>query len=306
MKPENELSLDEIEKFASKAAFLTWINLTGGELFLREDLVEICRIFSTKCSLFLLNFATNGLLPKIIPERVEQILSLPIPRVIIGVSLDGSETLNDEIRGISGDWKKGLQTYQSLRELAQKYSKFRTYLGYTLSPYNKGKFFEFYDSLKKEIPELKPRDIHLNLYHHSPHYYHVMNGSSAPAVEMEELEKIIKFKSEFSLNPVDLLEKYYLKLAKSYVQSGKTPLPCHAVSTSCFVDSWGNVFPCTIYEKKLGSLRESDYDLPKILHGNIALEAKKEAQELKCPNCWTPCEAYQMILTNLLKQTSTR
>ena len=40
-----ELSLDEIEKISGSMDLLLWLAFSGGEIYLREDLVEISRIF---------------------------------------------------------------------------------------------------------------------------------------------------------------------------------------------------------------------------------------------------------------------
>jgi radical SAM protein with 4Fe4S-binding SPASM domain len=76
---------------------------------------------------------------------------------------------------------------------------------------------------------------------------------------------------------------------------------CHALSASCFIDSWGNVFPCTIYNKKIGSLRDVDYDLNTLWHSEQAKQLQQEIWHDQCPQCWTPCEAYQSILGNALR-----
>jgi hypothetical protein len=61
------------------------------------------------------------------------------------------------------------------------------------------------------------------------------------------------------------------------------------------------VFPCTIYEKKLGNLRNADFDLGRIWRSAEARTLQKEIWDYKCPQCWTPCEAYQSIMGNLLR-----
>jgi radical SAM protein with 4Fe4S-binding SPASM domain len=71
--------------------------------------------------------------------------------------------------------------------------------------------------------------------------------------------------------------------------------------SSCFVDSWGNVFPCTIYDKKIGSLREVDYDLGRLWQSAEADALQQEIWDYDCPQCWTPCEAYQSIMGNFLR-----
>jgi hypothetical protein len=60
------------------------------------------------------------------------------------------------------------------------------------------------------------------------------------------------------------------------------------------------VFPCTIYDKKVGSLREVDYDLARIWRTADADRLQQEIWEYDCPQCWTPCEAYQSIMGNFL------
>ena len=76
---------------------------------------------------------------------------------------------------------------------------------------------------------------------------------------------------------------------------------CHALRASCFIDSWGNVFPCTIYDRKVGSLRDVDYDLGRIWNAPETVALQREIWEYHCPQCWTPCEAYQSILGNVLR-----
>src|SRR5439155_1665288 len=79
---------------------------------------------------------------------------------------------------------------------------------------------------------------------------------------------------------------------RRYLETGRTPMRCHALSASCFVDSWGNVFPCTIYDRRIGSLRDVDYDLARLWSTPEADRLEREIFDYRCPQCWTPCEAY--------------
>jgi len=80
-------------------------------------------------------------------------------------------------------------------------------------------------------------------------------------------------------------------------------LPCKALSVSCFIDPYGTIYPCTIFNKKLGNLRQANYNLKKIWNSKKSAEVRKLIKENKCPGCWTPCEAYQTILGNLINLT---
>ena len=48
--------------------------------------------------------------------------------------------------------------------------------------------------------------------------------------------------------------------------------------------------------------RESNYDLKAILKSDKAREVAEEIRQKKCPHCWTPCEAHQMIMSNWFKK----
>ena len=61
MKPTNELGLDEIRKFAMANSF-KWIEITGGEPFLRSDIVEVVKAFlEGSKDLYIVTIPTNSL-----------------------------------------------------------------------------------------------------------------------------------------------------------------------------------------------------------------------------------------------------
>jgi len=63
MKPRDELKLDEIREFFHRSKRFVWVDLTGGEVWLRKDFVDICEALTTECkNLLLLHFPTNGYL----------------------------------------------------------------------------------------------------------------------------------------------------------------------------------------------------------------------------------------------------
>ncbi|MFZ8830366.1 MAG: SPASM domain-containing protein, partial [Candidatus Aenigmatarchaeota archaeon] len=101
--------------------------------------------------------------------------------------------------------------------------------------------------------------------------------------------------------PINFIDNIYLKKAYEYLKTNKSPFSCKALTSSVFIDSWGYVYPCTIWNFPLGNLRENNYDLEKILSSEKAKKARLKAIKLKCPNCWTPCEAYQTIMGNALR-----
>ena len=70
----NELTFHEIRAFFKTSHQFSWIHLTGGEIFLRKDVLDIVDVIMTECSrLLLINFPTNGFMTDRIVSTVAKI-----------------------------------------------------------------------------------------------------------------------------------------------------------------------------------------------------------------------------------------
>ncbi|MCX6709768.1 MAG: radical SAM protein [Candidatus Woesearchaeota archaeon] len=296
-KPENELSLGEIEKIFSEYPDFDWIDITGGEIFLRNDIAEIAGAIIRKCkNLYILHFPTNGLMPELIVKKTEEILRFNPKKLIITVSLDGPKKVHEKIKGIPGGFEKVIKTFSGLRKIRSR--NLSVFFGFTISEYNAGMFENTFNAVKKLIPGIRYDDFHINIMHASKHYYGNDNAEFDREKAVSEVNNFLRHRKK-SLNPVFLLERKYLSLVEKYLKTGKTPISCRASSLSCFISPSGIVYPCLIMGCKLGSLRDNNYNLKRILGSRHAEDVFKNIRAGRCPQCWTPCEAYQNILANL-------
>ncbi len=306
MKPRDELSLEEIQRFFHRSNRFLWVDVTGGEVSLRKDFPDICEAIVENCkNLMLLHYPTNGYLTDKIVEYTREIARMGSEKLIITVSTDGDEAMNDTIRGIEGGWQRQIETFRRLREIPGV----DVVLGMTLSSANVDHFPQAFAAAKREIPDLDYGDYHVNIVHESDHYFGntplgVRQGVGAEALA-RATEEYAALRGS-SLHPVNILEREYLKRVRRYLETGKTPMRCHALKSSCFIDSWGHVYPCTIYDKRVGSLREVDFDLAEIWRSTEVTETQKEIWDYNCPQCWTPCEAYQTIMGNFFRPDTKR
>ena len=82
---------------------------------------------------------------------------------------------------------------------------------------------------------------------------------------------------EGSWSPPDLIEAAYLRLLPEYLATGRSPLPCKSLRAGLFVDVSGDVFPCTVYGRRLGSVLESSlYEILDTAEAEAALGAAPE------------------------------
>lgn len=300
MKPRDELSLDEIRRFFEKSNRFSWIDLTGGEISLRKDFVDVCQALLESCkSLMMLHYPTNGYLTDQVVGYTREVVKMKPQKLIITVSTDGDEATNDRIRGVEGGYRRQLETFRRLREIPGV----EAVLGMTLSATNVNHFPEAFAAAKREIPDLEYRDFHVNIVNEG-HYLHNSDLALKQTVDKQDLARETEAYANlrgFGVGPVNYLERTYLSHVRRYLETGRTPMRCHAMRSSCFVDSWGHVYPCTIYDKKIGSLRDVDFDLGEIWRSPEAAALQQEIWDYKCPQCWTPCEAYQSIMGNFLR-----
>ncbi|MBS3151259.1 radical SAM protein [Candidatus Woesearchaeota archaeon] len=292
-----ELKLEEYQEFFKKSNEFSWVDISGGEIFLRKDIVELAKAITDNCkNLYMLHFPTNSLLPKRVIEKTKEILELKPNKLIVTVSLDGNEGLHDKIRGVKGNFEKCMQTYEGLKSMGVE-----TYFGFTLSNYNLGMIDKTFEAVKRRFNHITWDDFHMNISNSSDHYYGIKMRQLTTAEVVSEVNRFIQ-KRGIPRTPVQILEYRYLSKIEEFLKTRRTPVTCKALSSSCFLDPKGDVYPCNSFSKVMGNIRNYDYDLRKIWNLPSTQETREGITKGKCPHCWTPCEAYQSLLGNLFNQ----
>ena len=299
-KPEGELTTDEILQFVRSTHDVSWLDVTGGEIFLRQDIGEILEAIAVSWKrLLLLHFPTNGFLTDRIVEVCERLAARGGPQIVVTVSIDGNEAVNDETRGIRGGYRRQIETFNALRRIRG----IRPVFGMTLSTYNVDRFEETLRACQHDCPGLQITDFHLNVAQLSPHYY-----GNAEMVKMlpprEGVLRELRVYRKLRRLPRSLpewIEGEYLRRLETYVQTGALPMRCHSLRSSCFIDPFGTVFPCITYSRPLGHLRQTGMNLAPIWNAASTAAVQTEIWDGHCPQCWTACEAYQSILGNLAR-----
>src|SRR5574340_217103 len=145
-KQDTELSLDEIKKISGSMGPLLWLAFSGGEIYLREDLAEISRIFYRNNKPAIMLFPTNGLLPELIKNRTEQILrQCPDSIIAVKLSMDGLYQDHDALRNTPGSFEKTMATYHLLKGLLGKYPNFELGVNTVFCSENQEKMDEIID-----------------------------------------------------------------------------------------------------------------------------------------------------------------
>lgn len=299
--PGTEISLDKVQRiFVNAAPHLRWLHLSGGEIFLREDAAEIIQAaVNLLPNLFILQIATNCTLPDRVLEACRILNESPIPKIIITLSIDGIGSAHDRERGIPGLFDRVIKLYRSIKRCHSP--RIQPFLGLTITRSNA-------DGLQDNVRTLCDRygvernDIHYNFYHQSEMYYQNDNSN---VITPDQARNVVRFihsiqRRSSLFSPESILERRYRKLYLDFLRTGRSPLKCEAFSGSLSVTSSGECYPCMGYPRSAGSIEDYNFSLADLWRSTAVKAIRSSIEQYQCPQCWTPCEAFQTMLTHSL------
>jgi MoaA/NifB/PqqE/SkfB family radical SAM enzyme len=310
---DGELSLDEVQAVAAANPFLQWIDFTGGEPTDRPDFPQVVQAFARACpDLLLVHFPTNGIATERIAEMVTEIQRTVRARLVVSVSIDGPPELNDRLRGIRNDCAHAVGTFAAVRRLLGPESVFvgmtlyghRAAYGHTTSELIAATFTAINEALQaRSAAAISWGEFHLNIPHISQHYYGNTGseakdgfGGAAHRAEMMDALKLAASKSRRRfLSAMSAIERIYRAEAGRYLAEGRTSITCSALLSTVYLSEKGEVYPCTIWNRPLGNVRTTAFALMPIIEAARRDGVRRAVAEQKCPNCWSPCEAYPAI-----------
>ncbi len=290
---KEELTLEEIELiFRDMGNSLLWLSLTGGEPFMRDDLVDIVNSATKNCrNLSLISINTNGLSSDKVLADMEEILSMnPSRRFFSVISLDGTEKVHERLRGIKGSYEKTTDTIYSLKKLSERYKNLNVYAETVISEYNVDELGDF---LESDIC----RDCEIAFaFAQNSDYYNNEENVKVPVSYVRGMDRILKKSGIRGYEGI--ASKIFYRLAKRQLNDlSRQVIPCYSSFASVFIGPHGNVKPC-IMMNPVENLRDYEFDLGELLRGDSFKGVQREIKSSNCPGCWTPCEALQTIIQN--------
>jgi len=294
-----ELSLAEIEGVSSSLGSLLWLAFSGGEIFLRDDLVEIARTFYRNNKPTVMLFPTNGLLPEVISKRIEEVLrTCPNSIVVLKLSIDGLHTAHDELRNTPGSFDKTLQTYRAVADLAARYPNFELGVNTVFCSENQNTM----DSIISFVQGLESVKTHtISLVRGSlseKQYGEVDMGKYHDAVGKlernlrEGKSPVYRFRGGRVKAAQDILQRH---LIHRTTQKQARIMPCYAGRLNLVLSESGEVFPCEILKESFGNVLDYGCDLRKVLRSE---NARRVNDAIRKNSCFCTHECY--FMTNIL------
>ena len=287
----SDLSFEEIKGLADQLADLTSVSITGGEPFLRPDLVEIAELFVTQCGTSNLYIPTNGSVEDTTVSAVEQICRVtPAPNVGIGVSIDGLEATHNDIRGASSAFTKALSTAEALLKLSADFPNLSVGFVMTLCERNIDEAQPVADLLRARFPDV---GVSFNLYrgHPIPEL-----GMYLPSIDRirkffdywnNELEK----KAGHSIDQLatNAGRRFLAKKTLETLTRKKQVIKCFVGNMYLVVYSNGDTAFCESLPP-FGNIRKAT--VKQLWHGQ---EAEKQRREIADGQCYCTHECFQPL-----------
>lgn len=273
-KREDELDIETIKKLPDNFSF---INLAGGEPFIREDIEEIVEVLSKKTKRIVIS--TNGYYTDKIVSLVKR-----FPKVGIRISIEGLPKVNDEIRGIENGFDRALRTLLKLREMGSKDIGFAM----TVSDDNAKSLLELYDLMDTMGMEFATSSVHNSFFFHKDD--NVIKDPEMVAGEFDKLsEKMLR-----SRKPKQWARAYYNYGVSQKIRFNKRLYPCTVGTDSFRIDPFGNVIPCEgmACKMEMGNLKEQSFE--EIWNSERAKKVREAVKVCK-NNCWMVPNAIPVI-----------
>jgi radical SAM protein with 4Fe4S-binding SPASM domain len=249
-----------------------FVNITGGEPFIREDLAEIVAVLSRKAPRVVIS--TSG-------RYEDRIIDLAkkFPKIGIRISIEGLSQKNDALRGFPGGFDKGLQTLLRLKEMGLKDIGF----GCTVSNHNSADMLSLYRLSKSLGMEFATAAFHNSYYFHKTD-----NQITNKAEVIADFEQLIAMQLKEN-RPKSWMRAFFNNGLINYIEGNRRMLPCEAGLVNFFVDPYGEVYPCNGLEERfwmesMGNIRQAS-SFREIWESEQAQKVREKV--CHCPkNCW--------------------
>jgi len=274
-KGGGEFSLEELRRVLPTMGRFSFVSLTGGEPFLRDDLPAVAGLLAGVNGVRRISIPTNGYHTQRVLAQTGRLLAAcgPGVSVLVKVSLDGLGEGHDEIRGVKGSFDRAVATLSGLKRLSRRHPNLRAGVLLTVSKLNERSLPR---TAAYVMDELAPDVVGLNFIRGDVKDCSIKDADVAGyrrlyATILNRLAGAEARGGRFGREFYRAYKTEIGALIQRIAETGKYPMDCYAGSLSARLDSSLNVYACESLGEKMGSLREAGYDFRKLwLSGRAA------------------------------------
>lgn len=308
-----ELSLDQLSaSFESLKGQINTIRLSGGEPFLRKDLVDFYKFIDGRRIAKKLSIPTHGMMKTLVPEVERMVKGSRFAHLNVSVSLDGLEATHNASRKIRNGFSMAVENLKQMVALEHKHERFNVSVGISLMrgialPKDGEKESEAVRLIKFLRDEAGVRTIGYDHIRSSATDVFLLppeinSGFAPPPTTDEDPDNRHKRSGDVQLD-IDEMEWVNADLARfqdgdagrltmrrleTQVQIKKTKqriVDCLAGYLDCVIYPSGDVAVCE-FTTPFANLHDFDFDLEALMHSEAADKARSMTRACACTH---PC-----------------
>lgn len=296
-----ELTLAELSKVADSLGTLLWLAFSGGEIFLRRDLVEIAVAFYERNRPAIILLPSNGLDTETIVRRTGEIIrNCPKSTIVVKLSLDGPAALHDQIRGRTRGFDQTMQTCKALGEFLDRYDNFELGINSVFCADNQTALPAFTDEINR-LQQVRTHTVSLirgqtwdeRLTAVDLELYRQVSEQMEENLK-KRLAAVYRFRGGRLKAAQDILQR---RLILRTAQEQKRLLACYAGRLNVVLAENGDLYPCESFGEamRLGNIRDFNCDLEATRRSP---HARQIIERINAGGCHCTHECYMM--TNIL------
>ncbi len=278
--PRNAHSIEEIEKLTkSLKERLDLLTLTGGEPFIRKDLVDIVKLFVQNNGVKRIHIATNGLLPDLTVRKTNEMLVIlgPKTRLTMQFSIDGFEEKHDKVRGMVGSFQKTCETVKKLNEIHDPRLAVSVATVVHRDNFSEMKDFKYFINHELGVPLKvnvlrKPNSVR-GVAPQFMEAFDIREDDGYEPPSEEQLRELIALLDDGTI--ASRIETKKIEHSITILHHRKKAVNCLAGIRDATIFSSGDVSICEP-TTPFGNLKEFDYDFDKLWHSPAATERKEK------------------------------
>jgi len=284
---QRDMKLDQFKALGKQVGPLFWLDIGGGEPFLRKDLADIVCSFDAK----VVQIPSNGSLHDQMVEQVKLMKKNSPAEIGVSFSLDGLEETHGKIRGQEKSWSQVWEAFEILRNIGDIPIKINT----VLTNHNKDEIID----LMKEVRRRGPDFHSIILFRGEP----LKEGVGLPEIaELQRLEpeifSILKTydygAGKASAHILRNYHQYLWDISLKTIVEKRQIIPCLGGSAHMVAWSNGNVSSCEMLES-VGNVQEQSWN--EILKSDAYREQHRSIKAGEC-HCTHNCAMLDSVFYN--------
>ncbi len=274
---------------AKLPASLRYVNLSGGEPFLRQDVPELVEAVVKASPKAQVIISTNALVSE---KRIRGAMTRireTSPGVAIAVSIDGMGETHDRIRGVEGAFDRAIALIEGLK--ADGMSNLR--IAFTVVDDNVKDYHKVYQLSRRLGIEFTSA-----VAQGSEHYFQGSGMRPAAQADIRDQLGLVAASELRTFAPKRWARAYFNRGLNSYAAGSGRPLSCRAAEDFFFMSPAGTIYACNVMDLPLGNLHDAAFE--EIWDSEAAVKARASVAACEM-GCWMVCTARSSMKRNPLK-----